>query len=93
MPFPGLSSSGNQVLCECTVPGGLCSLITSLVLAALLPKCAMIALLQVCHVSPLGSLSQAVTLLADVNHPGSQEDMVSNWEPAHRFVKDAGLWG
>ena len=29
------------------------------------------------------------TLLADVNHPGSQEDMVSFWEPAHSLVEDA----
>ena len=33
------------------------------------------------------------TLLADVNHPGSQEDVVSNWEPAHSLAEDAGLWG
>ena len=31
-----------------------------------------------------------MTLLADVNHPGSQEDLVSNWEPAHSLVEDAG---
>ena len=31
----------------------------------------------------------AVALLVDVNHPGPQEDLVSNWEPAHRFVEDA----
>ena len=30
-------------------------------------------------------------LLAGVNCPGSQEDMVSNWEPAHSLVEDAGL--
>jgi len=30
-----------------------------------------------------------VTLLADVNHPGSKEDLVSNWEPAHSLVEDA----
>ena len=42
-----------------------------------------------CHVSPLGASSQAATLLADVNHPGSQEDVVSNWEPAHSLVEDA----
>ena len=30
-----------------------------------------------------------MTLLADVNCPGSQEDMVSNWEPAHSLVEDA----
>ena len=43
---------------------------------------------QVCDVSLLGSCSQAVTLLADVNHPGSQEDVVSNWEPAHSWMED-----
>ena len=32
-----------------------------------------------------------MTLLADVNHPGSQEDLVSNWEPAHSLVEDAIL--
>ena len=30
-----------------------------------------------------------MTLLADVNRPGSQEDLVSNWEPAHSLVEDA----
>ena len=30
-----------------------------------------------------------VTLLADVNCPGSPEDLVSNWEPAHSLVDDA----
>ena len=25
----------------------------------------------------------------DVNRPGSQEDLVSNWEPAHNLVEDA----
>ena len=44
---------------------------------------------QVCGASPLGSWSQAVTLLADVNRPGSQEDEVSKWEPAHGLVEDA----
>ena len=29
------------------------------------------------------------TLLVDVNHPGSQEGLVSNWEPAHSLVEDA----
>ena len=29
------------------------------------------------------------TLLVDVNCPGSQEDLVSNWEPAHSLVEDA----
>ena len=30
-----------------------------------------------------------MTLLADVNCPGSQEDLVSNWEPAHSFAGHA----
>ena len=30
-----------------------------------------------------------MTLLAVVNHPGSQEDFVSNWKPAHSLVEDA----
>ena len=30
-----------------------------------------------------------MTLLVDVNRPGSQEDLVSNWEPAHSLVEDA----
>ena len=29
------------------------------------------------------------TLLVEVNCPGSQEDLVSNWEPAHSLVEDA----
>ena len=57
--------------------------------AAWFPKCAMRALSQGCCVSPQGSLSQAATLLADVNRPGSQEDTDSNWEPAHSLVEDA----
>jgi len=29
-----------------------------------------------------------VTLLADVNHPGSQEDEFTNWEPSHSLVEN-----
>ena len=36
-----------------------------------------------------GELISGWTLLADVNHPGSQEDLVSNWEPAHSLAEDA----
>ena len=53
-----LSSSGDQVLAEHTVPGGLCVLITSPVLAGWCPGCAARVPSQVCHVrgvSPLGS--------------------------------------
>ena len=40
-------------------------------------------------VSPLGNCSQAVTLLADVTHPGSQDDVIGNLQPAHSSVGDA----
>ena len=70
-----------------------CILITSLIPATQFPGCAMRALTQVCFVSPLRSWSQAVPLLADVNHPGSQEDVVSKWEHAHSLVELASLWG
>ena len=30
-----------------------------------------------------------MTLLVDVNPPGPQEDLISNWEPAHSLVEDA----
>ena len=89
MPFPGLSSSGNQVIGEHTLPGWQCTLITSLVLATWFPGCAMRALSQVCHMSPLESWSQAEVLLEDVNCPGSQEDVVSSREPAHSLVEGA----
>ena len=36
-----------------------------------------------------GSDLLAAALLVDVNHPGSQEDLVSNWEPANILVEDA----
>ena len=38
-----------------------------------------------------GKLTSGCYLLADVNCPGSQEDVVSNWEPAHSLVENAGL--
>ena len=69
--------------------GGLSILIISLVPAAWFSRCAVRAPSQVCHLSPLGSWSQAATLLVDVNHSRSQEDMVSSWEPAHSLVEDA----
>ena len=34
-----------------------------------------------------------MTLLADVNCPGSQEDLVSNWETAHNLLEDATISG
>ena len=44
---------------------------------------------QVYRMSLLESWSQAATLLVDINHLGSQEDVVSSWEPAHNLVGDA----
>ena len=89
MPFPGPSSSGEQVLGERTLPKWEVRLSTSPIPAAQFPGCAVGAPFQVCHVSPLGSQSLPATLLAAVNHPGSQEDLVSNWEPACSLVEDA----
>ena len=87
VPSPGLSSSGDQVLGERAVPDGLCILITSPALALGFLDALGEYRLR-CLMSPLETWSQVVTLLADVNHIGSQEDMVSSWEPAHSLVED-----
>ena len=89
VPLPGPSSSDGQVIGNCTVKGGPDILFTCPVPAAWFPRCSVSTHSQVCHVSPLWSSSPAVTLLADVNHPGSQEDEVRYWEPAHSLVEDA----
>ena len=52
VPFPGLSSSDDQVLGEHTVPGGPCVLVTSPVLAPWFPRCNAREPSQVCHMSP-----------------------------------------
>ena len=51
VPFPGLSSSGNEVLGEHTVPGGPCILITSPVPATQFPGCAERAVSDVLCIS------------------------------------------
>ena len=53
-------------------------LITSPIPATQFSDCTMGTPSQVCHVSLLGSWSLAETLPADVNHPVSQEVLVSN---------------
>ena len=88
VPFPAPSSSGDQVVGEHSVPGGLCVLITSPVLEARFPGCAVSTISVVLCISS-GELFQDAILLADSNHPGSQEDLISNWEPAHSLVEDA----
>ena len=54
VPFPGLSSSGDQVLGESTLPGVLC-LITSMIPATWFPWVRSENAFSGCHVSPLGS--------------------------------------
>ena len=84
MPFPGPTHSGYWVLGEHPVGHEFYALPRSGCLVSQVR-----VQFQVCCVTPLGSCSQAVTLLADVNCPGSQEDTVSNWEPAHSLVEAA----
>ena len=85
VPFPGLSSSGDQVLSECTVPGGPCVLITS-------PSWPL-GFLAVhhlrCAVCLLWRDDLKLRPMASVNHLGVQEDGVSSWKPAHSLVEDA----
>ena len=64
-------------------------LITSPVPAAQFPGRAAGALSQVCRVSFLRSSSLTATIPVDVNHLGSQENLISNCEPAHNLVEDA----
>ena len=50
--LPRSEHLGNQLLGKHTVPGGLCILVTSPVLAFQFPGCAMRASSQVCRMSP-----------------------------------------
>ena len=83
------AAQATRCLSSTLSPGRAVHLITSPVPAAPFPGCEAGVLSQVCCVSPLGSWFLAATLLADVNHPGSQEDLVSNWEPACSLVEYA----
>ena len=87
VPFPGLNSSGDWLLGECTVPGWPCILCTSPIPATWFPWCPKSTVPGVLCVSSRELISGS-TLLADVSHPGSQEDVVSNWQPAHSLVED-----
>lgn len=40
------------------------------------------------HCPNVWKLISGQTLLANVNHPRSQEDVVSNWGPAHTLAED-----
>ena len=87
MPFPSPSSSGDQVLAEHALPRWAVHPITSPIPPPRFPGCK-----QKCRLTyavwSSGSWPLAVTLLAYVNRPGSQEDLVSNWEPARSLVED-----
>ena len=75
VPFPGLSNSGDQVLGEHTLPK--CS--ESYHLPG--PSCSFSWVHSCISGVPcvsLGELISGYDLLMDVNHPGSQEDLVSN---------------
>ena len=54
VPFPGPSSSADQVLGECTLSSWVVHLIISLVPATRFPGCSVGAQSQVCHASSLG---------------------------------------
>ena len=56
VPFPGPSSSGDKVLGEHTVPGGLCILITSLVSGIQFPESSFSGVLYVCPEEPISRL-------------------------------------
>ena len=68
--LPRPNSSGSQELDECTLPGAV-RLISSWVPASVSGRASGVRL-----VSLLGILSLAATLLADVNHPESQNSLV-----------------
>ena len=89
MPFPGPSSSGDQVLGENTLSrwGG-ASYHLPHPSRSVSWVCSGSAISGVLCVSSVELISR-VTVLGDVNHPGSQEDLVSNWEPACSLVEDA----
>ena len=89
MPFPGPSTSGDQVLGENTLPRvGSASYHLPGPSHSVSWVCSGNAISGVLCVSS-GELISGVTILVDVNHPGSQEDLVSNWEPACSLVEDA----
>lgn len=89
VPFPGLSSASDKVLCECTIQCAPCILFTCLVklptfpgaLRGHSPKCVM------CFLWGADIRLWYSWLMS--NHPGSQANVVSNWEPFHNLVEDA----
>ena len=86
VPFPGPSSSGKQVLGEQTLPDGWYVLSS--------PQFQLLSFLGAQQEYHLRCVSSG-ELISDrdpsgrCQRPGSQEDLVSNWEPAHSLVEDA----
>ena len=83
MPLPGLSSSGYQVLDECTPQVG------GATYHLPCPSCCFLGVQQEYCLRCAMCLLWGANLLVDVNRPGYQEDLVSNWEPACSLVEDA----
>ena len=84
-PFPVGATQATRSLVGTLSPGAVC-FTTSPVPAAWFPRARPSPM---CPVSLLVSRSLAVTLLADVNRPESQEVLVRNWKPALSLVGDA----
>ena len=88
MPFPGLSSSVNQVLSKHTLPGGWC---------VLSPPSPSPSVSWVCHESATSGVPcvSSGELISDCDPPGRGQPsrisgrLVSNWEPASSLVEDA----
>ena len=87
--FPGTRAAQPTRCLASALSSSAVHLIASPIPAARFPGCTAGVLSQVCCVSPLGSCSQAATLLVDVNRPGSQEDLFSTWEPVRSLVEGA----
>ena len=85
VPLPGLSSSADQVLGECTIHVGHASRSPSRPPQLGFPDSAQEHSPRYA-VSPLGSWS-----LADVNCPGFQKNEVSKWDPAFSWWKMRSL--
>ena len=76
------------MLGEHTVPGGLCILCTSLVLADQFPGCTHEGTVSGVLCVSSGDLISGCETPARYLLPGSQEEVLSNWELAHSLVED-----
>ena len=82
-PSQVLAAQVTRCLVSVVTPRWAVHLITSPVPAAWFSGCTMCMPSQVCHMSLLGSWSLTEILPADVNHPESQELLVSNGACLH----------